>query len=66
MFRGVAPKGYSAVLVVGGYTVVYTLVAKDYLVAREAKSTWCVVLCNPKDYSATEAAHRSKFNVAHW
>ena len=42
----------------------YTLVAKDDWVAREAKGTWCVVLCSPKDYAATESAHRSRLQCS--
>ena len=30
------------------------------LSSREMKSTWCVVLCVPKGYVATEVAHRSR------
>lgn len=31
------------------------------LSSRQAKGTWCVVLGSPKDYSATEVAHHSRF-----
>lgn len=30
------------------------------LSSREMKSTWCVVLGSPKDYSATGVAHHSR------
>ena len=30
------------------------------LSSREMKSTWCVVLCVPKGYVATEVAHHSR------
>jgi len=34
---------------------------KKRLSSREMKGTWCVVLCNPKGYAATEVAHHSRF-----
>jgi hypothetical protein len=42
-----------------------TFVAKDDRVAREAKGTWCVVLCGTKFHVATETAHHSKLDIAH-
>lgn len=35
------------------------------LSSRQAKGTWCVVLGNPKDYSATEVAHHSRLAKLH-
>lgn len=65
MIRGVASKGCSAVLVVGGCCrEAQTLVAKYRRVVRETKDTWCVVLGSPKDYPATESAHRSRFSYS--
>lgn len=40
------------------------MVAKDSQVARGAKGMRCVVFCSPKDYEATEVAHRGGYNVA--
>jgi hypothetical protein len=47
--------------VVGGYARAYTLVAEHGLVVRKTKDIWCVVLRDPKDHVATEAAHHSRY-----
>lgn len=63
--RGVATKGSHAVLMVCGCSrEAYTRIVKYDRVDRKSKGTWCVVLCSPKDYAATEAAHRSRFSYS--
>ena len=58
--RDVAVKGLCAVLMVCGTAVRRYMNREILLSSRQAKGTWCVVSCIPKEYAATGAAHRSR------
>ena len=58
--RGFAAKGLCAVRMVFGTAVRRHIDREGLLSSRQAKGTWCVVLCIPKEYAATGAAHHSR------
>ncbi len=59
--RGFAAKGFNAVRVVTGAVERRGHTNREErLSSRQAKGTWCVVSCIPKEYAATGAAHRSR------
>lgn len=62
MFRGVATKGYNAVLMDCGQK--QTWVVKNSRVVRKTKGMRCVVFGRPKVYQSTEVAHRGGYYVA--